>query len=148
MTIPLVLIGAPETATSEQPCADNLRLSGIRVLIVDDDEEGGDAVFRMLARCGAMSDRVASVKDAVDAVSRSKPNVVIAGLNVEGEWTRAGDVSGGFALPTISLSTEVSNEMRQRSRDGGFTYHLTTPIGPDLARFVALAVSVFPWLPR
>lgn len=120
-------VGVPESSS-----AGIRELSGIRVLVVDDD---GDARRMMELALSAQSASVtlaASTRDAVVAALAEKPDVVLADLAMPSE--------DGFALliqlrdglrchvPIVAITAHARSEDRRRCLAAGFDAYLAKPI--------------------
>jgi signal transduction histidine kinase len=111
-------------------------LSGLRVLIVDDDEDGRQWVKRLVADAGAEARDVADVAEALLAVEEFRPHVLISDL--------AMPVQDGFDLlgflrtrghspanlPAIALSAFAGADHKQRALAASYQVFLAKPPEP------------------
>jgi CheY-like chemotaxis protein len=113
-------------------------LSGISVLVVDDQPDSRALLERVLAECKARV-LVASTADAaLLAVQAEKPNVLVSDIGMpemDGyellQRIRAlGEAKGG-KLPAIALTAFARPEDRTRARRAGFQIHLSKPVEPS-----------------
>ena len=114
-------------------------LTGIRVLVVDDDADARDLVAAALGASGAEVFGVASSDQALVRLldrTQSAPHLLIADLGMPGrngfeliEQVRKldGDVS---RIPAVAVSGHARDQDRDRARDAGFDEHLAKPITP------------------
>jgi PAS domain S-box-containing protein len=58
-------------------------LSGVRVLIVDEDPAARDHIARVLRVAGAQTRAARSIPEAIDAVSAFRPDVILSGVGVD-----------------------------------------------------------------
>jgi CheY-like chemotaxis protein len=86
-------------------------LSGLRVLVVDDDIDTLDITSALLRRCGASVDTAASVAEAMPLVTTAKPHVVVADVAMPGQdgfallaKLRALAPQAGGQTPTVALT--------------------------------------------
>jgi len=116
-------------------------LSGIDVLLVDDDPDTRDVVGAMLEQAGATATSVAGTEEAIAAVKRHRPTVIISDLDMPGT---GGD---GFALiralrhlphdddggqiPAIALTAHAGATTRHHALAAGFRSYMTKPVGPQ-----------------
>jgi CheY-like chemotaxis protein len=114
-------------------------IEGIRVLVVDDDEDGRDLLATVLARNGALVTTAGTAAEALDLFERERPRVLISdiALPLEDGFSllqkiRALDVEHAREVAAVALSGYGSEADRARARDAGFQAHLTKPIGPEL----------------
>ena len=122
-------------------------LSGLRVLLVDDDPDTRMAIGAVLREAGSHVDTAQSVDEALEAFGRVPASVVVTDLAMPGsdgfeliDALRA--TEKGRAVPVIALTGSVASRDRQRVRDAGFALHLTKPVDPaDVIGAVAMAAS-------
>jgi len=110
--------------TGERP------LAGIRVLLVDDDDNMRGVVQAVLERHGAEVTAVASAAAALDALERARPHVLLSDLSMPGEsgYDLIRKVAArDNALPAAALTSRGTEEDRQRTRAAGFQMHLAKP---------------------
>ncbi|MGC4119718.1 MAG: PAS domain S-box protein [Myxococcales bacterium] len=153
VTVPLRpeqgLVAAPRrTAVVELPQA----LAGVRVLVVDDNRDVLDFLTQALRVAGAEVITAASAGEALDAVERSHPVVMVCDIGLPGddgcallekvrERARA---HGASAAPAIALTGYAQAEDVERTRAAGFLTHLAKPVEPEvLIRAVANLRSGF-----
>ena len=120
-------------------------LAGVRVLVVDDDEDGRDMLATILIQNGAVVSMAGTAAEALEVFSRDAPRVVLSDIGLPEEdgyslllkvraleAARARSDSAGsadsVAIVAIALSGYGGNEERRRAREGGFDAHFTKPI--------------------
>jgi signal transduction histidine kinase/ActR/RegA family two-component response regulator len=119
-------------------------LDGIRVLVVDDDPDMREALRFVLEYYGAEVTLAASVAEALGALERSKPDVLLSDLAMPGEsgldlMLQIAEREGGIVPPAAALTAYSRDEDRDRALAVGFRMHLAKPIAPDaLVSAVAL----------
>ena len=114
-------------------------LEGVRVLIVDDQEDARMLVRTVLGRCGATVDAAGSVSEAIALLETSAPDVVVSDIAMPD--------ADGFALlrhiretrrltmPVIAMTAFGHETDRDRILDAGFSGYLKKPVEPiDLAQ--------------
>jgi len=123
-------------------------LAGLRVLLVDDEADTRDLLVTALEQCGAQVTAVANVPDALAALDRERPDVLISDIGVPGEdgyslicKLRARSADQGGNLPAAALTAYARSEDRIRALSAGFQTHLAKPIDPAelVATIAALA---------
>jgi CheY-like chemotaxis protein len=118
--------GAPEGRRS--------RLTGVRVLVVDDHADGREIAERVLKDAGA---DVASAMDAASAmtlVGARRFDVLVCDIALPDRdgYELLRDVRRGFPqVPAIALTAFAGDESEARARDGGYQVFLTRPVDPD-----------------
>jgi CheY-like chemotaxis protein len=134
-TIELPISGPQATKPGNQ--RERHVLEGIRVLVVDDDQDMRDTLQFVLEYYGAEVTVAASVAEALAALERSKPDVLLSGLAMPGESgydlmrkiAARQDAAG--ALPAAALTSYSREDERERALAAGFRIHLGKPIEPD-----------------
>jgi signal transduction histidine kinase len=124
----------PKTVRQETP---PLSLSGVRVLVVDDDEDSRNLVKRLLEDYGAQVLLAASVDIALSLFASQRPDVILSDIGMP-------ERDGYDLLRNIrSLSVEEGRnvpaaEDRKRAMLAGYQSHITKPVDPgELVAVVA-----------
>lgn len=127
--------------TRSEPSSD---LKGVRILVVDDEEDARELVSTMLGRHGAVVQTAASSTEALELLETWNPRVLIADIGMQGEdgyelirRVRALPGNSG-AIPAVALTAYARIEDKMRALSAGFQVHLSKPI--DSAQLAA-AVS-------
>ncbi len=109
-------------------------LSGIRVLVVDDDDDALDLLTFVLERCGATVTPARSAADALAALDRTLPDVLVSDIGMPDQdgyaligAMRARPAEHGGTVPAIAYSAFTRAEDRQRALDAGFNAFLAKP---------------------
>ena len=142
---------AADAATAEQLDSEPLpSLSGVSVLIVDDEPDAVEMMAAALQVCGASVVSASSARDALDVLTRVNVDLLLSDICMPGEDGYA-LIRKVRAMPSIHLATipaaavtaDARAEERARALAAGFHLHLSKPIQPaTLARAVAaLAAS-------
>ena len=157
-TVQLPLRAAPrDTEDGERPhpmepapiAADFRRsdLSGIKVLVVDDQADARDVIRRVLAECDASVLTASTADEALMVVEEQRPDVLVSDIgmpDVDGydllrRVRMLGHARGG-RLPAIALTAFARSEDRTRALRAGFLAHVSKPVEP--AELVATVASV------
>ena len=124
----------PSARPSSRP--DHTLLAGLKVLVVDDQPDARDLMKRMLEEYGAVVATAGSAAEAVEAVTRGRPHLLLSDLGMPGEdgfdlirKVRAAERSDG-RLPAAAVSALARPEDRKRAFDAGFDQHVAKPIEP------------------
>ncbi|MGQ0546542.1 MAG: ATP-binding response regulator [Betaproteobacteria bacterium] len=122
-------------------------LSGISVLIVDDQPDARETLARVLAECGANVMHTASASDALRLIEEHRPHVLVTDIGMPGmdgyellRRVRALPAARGGALPAVALTAFARSEDRTRALRAGFRAHIAKPV--DASELVATLVSV------
>ncbi|HYD01303.1 MAG TPA: ATP-binding protein, partial [Phycisphaerales bacterium] len=122
-----------------------LSLRGIRVLVVDDEPDGREVVRRVLVEFGAEVELAGSAEEALSAVARRPPDVLISDIGMPDHdgyelmrRIRALPAAQGGRTPAAALTAFARSEDRTRAMLAGFQTHITKPVEPlELAAAVA-----------
>ncbi len=124
-------------------------LDGLRVLVVDDEDDVRELVGTVLRQSGAVVTTVRSVAEALEAFATTMPNVLVSDIEMPGEdgyslirKLRAGALPGGRNIPAIALSAYAGPGDRMRALDAGFQLHVPKPVEP--AELVAVIANLVP----
>jgi PAS domain S-box-containing protein len=119
-----------------------MALKGVRILVVEDDNDSREVLQLFLEQAGAMVESVPSAKDAMAIFQRpanSLPDVMISDLAMPEEdgfslITRVRQLppEKGGSIPAVALSAFATNESKQRAIECGFDYYSSKPFEPDL----------------
>jgi CheY-like chemotaxis protein len=107
-------------------------MSGLRVLVVDDERDARDAIATVLELCGAEVTAVSSVADAMASLAQSKPDAIVSDIAMPAEDGFAlirqlrGDAGSG--VPALALTAYASAADQRRILAAGFDAYLTKPI--------------------
>src|SRR6266404_3253624 len=123
-------------------------LDGLRVLVVEDDGDGREAIAMLLTTAGADVIAVESAQAALAAMSDGVPHVLVSdiGLPLEDGYVliqkvRQLDAAHGGAVPAIALTAYTRPQDRARALAAGYQAHVCKPVDP-LELLSALAVHI------
>jgi PAS domain S-box-containing protein len=124
-------------------------LQDVSVLIVDDEDDTREAIAIGLGHHGARVATASSASEALGALVRERPQVLVADIGMAGEdgyallqKVRALPVERGGATPAIALTGYASERSRADALWAGFQMHICKPVTPaDLAAAVATLVA-------
>ena len=115
----------------------DVRLDGLRVLVVDDEEDARSLVQRLLTDQGATVGCAPSAEDALTALEATRPNVLVSdvGMPVVDGYTmirriRSLPPERGGKTPAIALTAYAREEDVERAFAAGFQAHVSKPIEP------------------
>jgi CheY-like chemotaxis protein/two-component sensor histidine kinase len=157
VTLPLMPEADSVSVTAPRPrpaFVESADLHGLRVLIVDDDEDGRLWVKRMVVGAGAEAVDVADVGQALAAVETFRPHVLVSDLAMP---VRDGFDLLGFlrsrghspaVLPAIALSAFAASEHKQRALAASYAAFFAKPPEPHellaaIAKFGSARRSLF-----
>jgi signal transduction histidine kinase len=118
--------------------AAGVRLDGVRLLVVDDDDDSRDLITCILEEWGASVTGASSAGEAMRLLQQSRPDVLVSDIgmpDVDGyalmRQVRGMPAERGGGVPAIALTAYASESDGARVRAAGFQAHVTKPIDPD-----------------
>lgn len=120
-------------------------LNGLRVLVVDDQEDARELIKEVLERCKADVTCVGDATAAVDALNHATWDVLLSDLGMPGEdgyslikkVRKRGPLQGGD-IRAIAITAYARSEDRTNALRSGFDAHVAKPIDPvELVEVVA-----------
>lgn len=122
---------------SERSTADE-QLSGMRILVVDDEPDMRELISFLLEDAGAEVVTVAVAREALTALARFQPDVLLSDIGMPGmdgymllQQVRTLPPERGGLIPAIALTAYAGEFDRQQALQAGFQRHLAKPIEPD-----------------
>ncbi len=110
-------------------------LSGLRVLLVEDDDDMRQSLCSLLEQLGAEVRGAASAEAGLRAMDGFLPHVILSDIAMPGEdgysfirRVRRLPVSRGGRVPAAALTALASDEDRRQARDAGFQLHIAKPV--------------------
>jgi len=126
-------------------------LTGIRVLVVEDEVDTRDALTVMLSEAGASVTAVGTAGEALARLVDAKPDVLVCdiGLPYEDGYSLIRTVrtheNGGPSIPAVALTAYAQESDRQRALAAGYQFHLAKPVQPaKLLRLLAETAARMP----
>jgi PAS domain S-box-containing protein len=109
-------------------------LSGLRVLVVDDERDTRELVAAVLTRCGAELVSVGSAAEALDQMERQRFDLLISdigmpqmnGYDLIARIRQLGEEHGG-RTPAVALTAYAGIEDRKRALAAGYEMHIPKP---------------------
>jgi PAS domain S-box-containing protein len=113
------------------------QLEGVRVLVVDDEADARQLLALVLGECEAVVETAASVSEALEAIRRLSPDLLISDIGMPDEdgyelvrRLRADEDPRLKELPAVALTAYASENDRARALEAGFQIHLAKPVDP------------------
>jgi CheY-like chemotaxis protein len=116
--------------------AAQVSLTGLTVLVVEDDQDTRDMVRRLLESHGAAVVAAASAPEALERLVSDEPDILVSDIglpNVDGYELirRVRSLDGSLAgIPAIALTAFARYEDRTRALAAGFNAHVPKPVEP------------------
>ena len=120
-------------------------LTGVRVVVVDDEPDACLLVELLLKECGAVVFAAGSAREALELTQSERPAVLVSDIGMPGEdgyalirQVRALPTNSGGATPALAVTAYAREEDRVRAVQAGFQLHLAKPVqAPELLAMVA-----------
>ena len=120
-------------------------LTGLRVLVVDDEPEARILIQEVLELCGAKAEECGSADEAFERLIAGKFDILVSDIGMPDEdgyslieRVRSLPADEGGGIPAVALTAYARVEDRVRALKAGFQAHLPKPIEPvELAAVVA-----------
>lgn len=126
---------------------DRVRLDGVHVLLVEDDDDSRKLLSTMLKRYGAKVTSTKSAAEALGVFSRELPDVLISDIGMPDEdgyelirKLRSLPDDKGGSTPAIALTGYASRKDRERALDAGYHKHMAKPV--EQAEMMAAIASL------
>ncbi len=143
VTLPISGHDAVESASSSIEPAADVRLDGVRVLVVDDEKDTRDLIGRALEDRGARISVADTSQEAIEILERDEIDVLLADIAMPGEdgyslikRIRAG-ASPLASIPAAAVTAHARDDERIRALAAGFHVHMAKPVEPsEIVRMV------------
>ncbi|MBO0859612.1 MAG: PAS domain S-box protein [Chloracidobacterium sp.] len=123
------------------------RLDGVRALLVEDNLDTLEMLKFIFAESGAEVIAATSVDEALDALDRFRPDVLISDIAMPDRdgydlihEIRSRDAERGGKIPAVAVTAYARAEDRVRVLAAGFQMHIAKPIDPD--ELIAVVASL------
>jgi signal transduction histidine kinase len=147
VTLPLAPVQAPAERASDrglsgprQPAREPeaVDLSGVDVLLVDDEADARELMQRVLLDAGARVRLAGSAAEALREFGQRRPDILVSdvgmpdedGYTLMGQVRRLEDEERTSRVPAIALTAFARAEDRRKALLAGFQLHIAKPIEP------------------
>ncbi|MEH1823961.1 MAG: ATP-binding protein [Nostoc sp.] len=142
VSLPLLPDAIPKLSDEQNGLAllapNSLPLTGIRVLVVNDDTDSRDFVAFVLEQDGAFVIAVSSANEALQTLAEIKPDVLVSDISmpdIDGymliNQVRTLTPEQGGQIPAIALTAFARNDDQQEALNAGFQMHVPKPLNPE-----------------
>lgn len=135
VTLPLA---AQDTARAVAPRTVARSIVGVRVLLIDDDDDTREACAAIIEELGARVRAGRSAAEGLVAVGEFRPDVILCDIAMPGEdghafirRLRKLGPDGGGRTPAAAVTALAGEEDRKRALEAGFDMHLAKPVDAD-----------------
>jgi CheY-like chemotaxis protein len=144
-TVTLPVHEATAAALPAPTAVDEPRMDGLAILVVEDDPDARGWLVATLERWGARVATASSGREALDAVTRERLDVLVSDIRLPDTdgyelIRKIRDIEGalGRYTPAVALTAYPRVEDRARALQAGYQMHVPKPIAPhDLASVIA-----------
>jgi signal transduction histidine kinase len=137
----------PMTTVHAEVPASMPSLTGVVVMVVDDERDARDLMLQALHQCGATVHLASSAAEGFVLLQRERPHIVLSDVGMPGEdgrafmrRVRALPPEHGGATPAIAVSAYVGASEERESAAVGYQAHLGKPV--DLSALVRIMASL------
>ncbi|HEX8177188.1 MAG TPA: ATP-binding protein [Pyrinomonadaceae bacterium] len=113
-----------------------LKLEGLRVLVVDDEPDTRKVISAVIKKSGAEVRTCASAHEALETLVDWKPDVLMSDIGMPGEdgyslirKVRSLSAEKGGHIPAAAFTAYAREEDRERVLAAGFQMHVAKPVG-------------------
>jgi PAS domain S-box-containing protein len=124
-----------EMVIPSSPLQSQQLLSGLRVLVVDDDLDTLELIATALTSRQANVTAVSSTVDALIAIKANRPDVLVSDIAMPGEdgyaliqKVRSLDHDEEQMIPAVAITAYAKDEDRERALSSGFQVYLPKPV--------------------
>jgi PAS domain S-box-containing protein len=151
------MVAVAKTSSNNQPSTTTIDLSGLRVLVVDDEADMRDLVDFILGEYGANVRVAASAAEALLVLDQFNPDLLVSDIGmpemdgymlmrqIQARYSQQSEQIPGLSesMPkAIALTAYAGEVNQQQALAAGFHMHLPKPVEPeDLVRAIANLVT-------
>ncbi len=108
-------------------------LSGVNVLLVDDDSDTLKLMTTALTRRHATVTAVSSAGEAIQEIQRRRPDVLVSDIAMPGEdgyglIEKVRSLENAENIPAVAITAYAKDEDRERALSSGFQIYLAKPV--------------------
>lgn len=116
---------------------ENFSLSGINVLVVDDEPDARELIRKILTRCHADVTTAASATEGLELLETVVPDVIVSDIGMPEKngyqfirEVRSRSLEKGGNIPAIALTAFARPQDQANAANAGFQAHLSKPVEP------------------
>lgn len=113
-------------------------LDGLRLLIVEDDEDARSLLRLLFERCNASVETASTVADALSVLDTWKPDIIVTDIGFPEEdgfslirQVRELERVRGVRIPAIAVSGYAGSHDQSKALEAGFQMHFAKPVDPS-----------------
>ncbi len=124
-------------STPEAKAPSGVRLDGIRVLVVDDEQDSREVMAHTLEDCGASVSLAGNAREALEILEQSEMDVLLADIAMPDQdgyslirQIRASAAGRIATIPAAAVTAHARDDERRQALAAGFHLHLAKPFEP------------------
>ena len=126
-------------SVSREPVSNDAGLlTGLTVLLVDDEADAREALSRILQQHGMVVTTAASAREGLELVQSLEPDILLSDIAMPGEdglslirRVRLLPLHRGGRVPAAAVSAYAGAEARRKAFLAGFQHYIPKPVDPD-----------------
>jgi signal transduction histidine kinase/ActR/RegA family two-component response regulator len=128
----------PYSSLESEPGVALMRLDGLKILVVDDENDARDMVAMLLRGSGAEVEVVSSAAEALERLETSAADVLVTDVGMPGEdgYTFIAKIRSSGApyaqIPALALTAYAAPDDARRASLAGFQAHVSKPADPGI----------------
>ena len=127
-----------------------VRLDGLRVLVVEDDDSAREALMEMLQSYGAHVKTATSAQEALEIFQQYQPDILLSDISMPNEdgyslirKIRALGPTRGGNVPSVAVTAHAGVEDIRRALSAGYQSHVAKPVDSiHLANVIATLAAI------
>lgn len=141
VTLPAITVSSrltPAKAIHTSASDTDSRLQGVRLLLIEDDEDSREMLATLFDQYGVIVTTVASGAAALEAINTFRPEILISDIGMPGEngydlirRVRMLPHDQGGSIPAIAVTGYVSSLDRTLALEAGYQEHVAKPVEID-----------------
>jgi CheY-like chemotaxis protein/anti-sigma regulatory factor (Ser/Thr protein kinase) len=147
VNLPLTVVSHTQPASTTTSSSAMLDLSGVKVLVVDDEPDARLLVQRVLSNSGAEVTTAGSADEAYGKLLADRPDIILCDIGMPEQdgyeliqRIRSLPNEQGGSTPAVALTAFARSEDRRRALLAGFQLHVPKPAEP--AELLAVVASI------
>lgn len=137
VSLPVMSERPEKTLSVKSHGKSNLKLSGLHILVVEDEADTRELISFMLRQYGAIITTAPSASEALQILAQSKPSLLLSDIgmpDMDGymliRHIRSLPPEQGGQIPAIALTALASAQDQQEALLAGYQQHISKPIKP------------------
>lgn len=129
---------APELLPMGVEVEEDHDLSGVKVLVIDDDGDSVEILNRILTDCGAQVQVASSVEEAKLLMAEGPPDILVSDIGMPDEdgydligHVRVAQRRGNRGVGAIALTALARAEDRDKALAAGYDHYVSKPVEPS-----------------